>query len=265
MDPSRPTVRYYDTRRTRPWFFVLLAVVVAGAAVAVWFGTDMLRADGPGPRGVVTVDGGFDEKAATQGAQPIVTDADPADDPIDATSMAMVGDSITAASADAIRYTLTANGFLEMDINGEVSRRIEEGDGNGSPLSGLRTLFAMLGDPDIKPDVWVIALGTNDVGQYKDPEDYRRLIDAVLAMLPDGVPLVWVDTYRYDQKEASITFNDLLVDELGKRDNSVVASWHDQASRNAETKVLRDDGVHPNDHGRVVFAALVAEGIAAVT
>ncbi|MCU1360212.1 MAG: hypothetical protein JWN99_1501 [Ilumatobacteraceae bacterium] len=265
MDASQPTVRYYNARRVRPWFYMVLAAVVAAAAVATWFGTDLLRAEAPGPTGVVTVSGGFDENAATVGATPVVTAGDPAADRIDATSMAMVGDSITAGSADAIRYTLAANGFTKMDINGVVSRRIEEGDGTGSPLSGIRTLYTMLGDPTIKPDVWVIALGTNDVGQYSDPEEYRRLIDTVVAMLPADVPLVWVDTYRFDKKEASIAFNDILVQELDKRPNSVVASWHDQASRNADTKVLRDDGVHPNDHGRVVFAALVAEGIAAVT
>jgi lysophospholipase L1-like esterase len=265
MDSSPPTVRYYDARRTRPWLYVVLAVVVAAAAVAVWLGTDLLRAEGTAPRGVVTVDGVFDENASTVGAKPIITVGDPAQDRIAATSMAMVGDSITAGSADAIRYTLAANGFVDMNIDGQTSRRIEEGDGKGSPLSGIRTLYTMLGDPAITPDVWVIALGTNDVGQYSDPEEYRRLIDAVLAMLPDGMPLVWVDTYRYDHKDAAVAFNAILVQELGKRDHSVVASWYDQASRNADTRVLRDDGVHPNDHGRVVFAALVAEGIAAVT
>lgn len=266
MEPTRPTVRYYDTRRSRPWYFIVLAVVVAGAAVAAWFGTDLLHAQAPSARGVVTVDGGFDEQAAEAGAQPVITIGDPADDTIDATSMAMVGDSITAGSADAIRYTLAANGFTAMDIDGVTSRRISEGDGKGgTPLSGVATLYGMLGDPAVTPDVWVIALGTNDVGQYSDPEDYRGLIDTVLKMIPDGIPLVWVDTYRADHVDAAKAFNAILVDEVGQRQDSVVASWYDQASRDSDTKVLRDDGVHPNQHGRVVFAALVAQGIAAVS
>jgi lysophospholipase L1-like esterase len=267
MDPSRPTtVRYYDARRTRPWFVVFLGVVVLVAAVGVWFGTDLLRAESSTQTGVVTVDGEFDEQAATEGAQPVVTAVAAEDDPIAATSMAMVGDSITAASEDAIRYTLAANGFTTMDIDGVVSRRILEGDGsNGTPLNGVATLYGMLGDPEITPDVWVVALGTNDVGQYTDPAEYRRLIDTVLQMIPVDMPLVWVDTYRWDHRDASIEFNQILVEELAGRPHSVVASWHDQASRNAETRVLRDDGVHPNEHGTVVFSALVAEGIAAVT
>src|SRR5215207_9399662 len=112
MEPSQPVVRYYNARRTRPWFYVVLSVVVVAATVSVWLGTDLLRAEGMSPTGIVTVDGEFDEQAA-----------EPADDPIAATTMAMVGDSLTAGSADAIRYTLAAHGFTEMTIDGETSRR----------------------------------------------------------------------------------------------------------------------------------------------
>jgi lysophospholipase L1-like esterase len=266
MDSGQPTVRYYDARRTRPWHFAGLGMLLAVAAVAAWFGADLLRAEEPAAVGIVTVDGEFDEQAAQAGAQPVITAADPADDRIDATSMAMVGDSLTAGSSDAIRYTLTAHGMTTMDIDGVTSRRIVEGDGKGGrPLSGVATLYGMLGDPDIHPDVWVVALGTNDIGQYDDPQQYRDLIRTVLDMLPDDVPLVWVNAFRADRAQASSEFNLVLLDEVGKRDRSVVASWFDQASRDDETQVLQGDGVHPNQHGRVVFSALVAEGIAAVT
>ena len=266
MDPGQPTVRYYDARRTRPWHFIGLGAVVVVVAAAAWFGTALLRAEEPRSVGIVTVDGDFDEQAAEVGATPVITAADPAGDRIDATSMAMVGDSITAGSADAIRYTLAAHGFTTMDIDGATSRRILEGDGKGGrPLSGVATLYGMLADPDIDPDVWVVALGTNDIGQYDDPEQYRELIRTVLAMLPDDVPLVWVNAFRADKPEASTEFDQVLLDEVGRRDHSVVASWYDQASRADETEVLQDDGVHPSQHGRVVFSALVAEGIAAVT
>lgn len=265
MNPGQPTVRYYDARRTRPWHFVGLGMLLAVASVAAWFGTDLLRAEEPGQVGIVTVDGEFDEQAAEAGAQPVITAAD-GGDRIDATSMAMVGDSITAGSTDAIRYTLAAHGFTQMDIDGVTSRRVLEGDGKGGrPLSGVATLYGMLGDPDIQPDVWVVALGTNDIGQYDESQQYRDLIRTVLDMVPDDVPLVWVNGFRADRAQASIEFNLVLLDEVARRDNSVVASWYDQASRDDETKVLQADGVHPNQHGRVVFSALVAEGIAAVT
>jgi lysophospholipase L1-like esterase len=264
MDPSEPVVRYYDVRRPRRWLGPVLGCVVVALGAGAWFGTDLLRAESPQSPGVVTVSGTFDEQAAVEGAVPATT-VTPVDDRIEATTMAMVGDSITAASADAIRYTLASKGFTQMDIDGVVSRRIEEGDGKGgTPLSGIRTLYGMLGDPDVHPDVWVIALGTNDVGQYAGADDYRNLIRSVVQMLPADVPLVWVNTFRRDHADASVVFNEVLVDELSHREHSVVASWYDQASRDDETQVLRDDGVHPNEHGRVVFAALVAQAIAAV-
>ncbi|MGD9997984.1 MAG: GDSL-type esterase/lipase family protein [Ilumatobacteraceae bacterium] len=265
MDSSQPVVRYYDVRPKHRWYLGIVPVLVLGFVAWAWFGTDLLRAESPAAGGgVVTVAGAFDEQAGVEGATPPATvGAD--DDRIDATKMAMVGDSITEGSADAIRYTLTAEGFTAIDIDGVTSRRIEEGDGKVSPLSGVATLYGMLGNPEIDPDVWVIALGTNDVGQYAEDADYRRLIQSVLDMIPDGVPLVWVNTFRSDKPEASVTFNSILFDEVSRREHSVVASWYDQASRDDETRVLRDDGVHPNQHGRVVFAALVAEGIAAVT
>lgn len=265
MDPTRPTVRYYDARRTRPWHFVVLGVVLGAITVGAWFGTDLLRAESPSRNGVVTVDGQLGDLGAEADAGSGITIAPPSSDRTDATSMAMVGDSITEGSTDEIRYTLAAEGFVDMDIDGLTSRRIEEGDGTGSPLSGIRTLEGMLADESIDPDVWVVALGTNDIGQYDDPDEYRRLIRTVLDMIPDGTPLVWVDGYRADKPDESAAFDEILVQEVATRRDSVVASWHDQASRDDETEVLQDDGVHPNRHGRVVFAALVAEGIAAVT
>jgi lysophospholipase L1-like esterase len=264
MDSSQPVVRYYDVRPKHRWYVGIVPVVVIGLAAWAWFGTDLLRAESPPSGGVVTVAGVFDEQAGVEGAAPPATVGDD-EDRIDATKMAMVGDSITEGSADAIRYTLTAEGFTAIDIDGETSRRIEEGDGKVAPLSGIATLYGMLGNADIDPDVWVVALGTNDVGQYAEEDDYRRLIREVIGMIPADVPLVWVNTFRADKPDASVTFNAVLFDEVGRREHSVVASWYDQASRDDETNVLRDDGVHPNQHGRVVFAALVAEGIAAVT
>jgi lysophospholipase L1-like esterase len=265
MDPTRPTVRYYDARRTRPWHFVVLGIVLVAGTIGAWFGTDLLRAEAPSRNGVVTIDGQLGSLESDDDANSGITIAPPSSDRSDATAMAMVGDSITEGSTDEIRYTLAAEGFVDMDIDGLTSRRIEEGDGSGSPLSGIRTLEGMLADEQIDPDVWVVALGTNDIGQYDDPDDYRRLIRTVLEMIPDDIPLVWVDGFRADKPEASAEFDEILVEEVSTRRDSVVASWHDQASRDAETEVLQDDGVHPNQHGRVVFAALVAEAIAAVT
>ena len=129
--------------------------------------------------------------------------------------MAMVGDSITEGSTDAIRYTLAAEGFVDMDIDGLTSRRIEEGDGSGSPLSGIATLTAC----------WATRDRPRRVGRGAGHQRHRPVrrprgvpstfIRTVLEMIPDGIPLVWVDGFRADRPEASAEFDEILVDEVG--------------------------------------------------
>jgi lysophospholipase L1-like esterase len=176
-------------------------------------------------------------------------------------SVAMVGDSITEGSEAELRYTLTASGITELEIDGLTSRRIEIGDGSNSPLSGIASLYKMLAD-GVSPDVWVVALGTNDVGQYADEAEYRTLVRDVIDMLPADTPLVWVDTYRVQYLDDTKLFNQILREEVGSRPNSVVASWYAVAT--SPDDVLQSDQVHPNERGRAAFAALVAAGLDAL-
>src|SRR4029453_13554074 len=92
------------------------------------------------------------------------------------TSVGMIGDSITAASTDALKAVFTKAGFVHVDVDADTGRRIEEGSGKqGDPLAGTKVLAKLL-DRGVDPDVWVIALGTNDVGQYDSKSgDYERL------------------------------------------------------------------------------------------
>jgi len=87
------------------------------------------------------------------------------------TKFAMVGDSITKASSKSLTSVLEAQGFTDITIEAEVSRRIAVGDGRAEPLSGVKTLFTMIAD-GVAPDVWAFAMGTNDVGKYKKADEY---------------------------------------------------------------------------------------------
>lgn len=263
MVSPEPPIRYYRagaSRRTALVVVVAVVGVLALGAGATW-GLGLL--DGDSSRrliGVGNAPGELDDDPTGSGGT--VDIAAGRDRQIDATSMVMVGDSITVGSDDAIRYVLAAEGFDDFTIDGETSRRIEEGTGKGSPLSGIKTLYGLLAD-GAAPDVWVIALGTNDVGQYDDPGEYRRLISTMVEMIPDGVPLVWVDVYRSDYPDDTLEFNEILRDVVATRDDSTVVSWYDHTT-NPDEDVLRDDEVHPDANGTVVFASLVADGIAAV-
>ncbi len=176
------------------------------------------------------------------------------------TKFAMVGDSITKASTPSLTDALTARGFVDIDIEAAVSRRIAVGDGKGEPLSGVKTLFTMISE-GVSPDVWAIAMGTNDAGKYETREEYADLIDQMMSMIDRSVPIVWVDVYNPNQIAGTKMFNKVLREEAAKRGNTTVLSWFDLASDPSE-KILRTDHIHPNAKGTVVFADLVSAALA---
>jgi lysophospholipase L1-like esterase len=174
------------------------------------------------------------------------------------TKLAMVGDSITKASSEPLTTVLTQQGFTDITIDAEVSRRIAVGDGKGEPLSGVKTLYTMIAK-GVSPDVWVIAMGTNDAGKYGDDE-YATLIDQMMTMPNKKTPLVWVDVYNPNELAGTKRFNLVLRDRARARGNTTVVPWFDVAS-DPKGKILRKDHVHPNDNGTLVFADLVAKAL----
>ena len=177
-------------------------------------------------------------------------------------SIAMVGDSITEASSTALREAFIELGIDDDDIvvDGETSRRIENGNGkNGNTLSGTRALQALL-DDGVDPSVWVIALGTNDVGLFGTPQECAELIEEITTLLPPPVPLVWVNVYRSSEVRETRVFNEVLEGVLTDRGGAIVADWYSIAS-DPDRDVLRSDNLHPNDEGRLVFADLVVQAL----
>jgi lysophospholipase L1-like esterase len=179
---------------------------------------------------------------------------------LEPTKIAMVGDSIAKASSKALTSVLTQQGFTEIKIDAEVSRRIAEGDGKGEPLSGVKTLYKMIAN-GVTPDVWAIAMGTNDAGKYEDPAEYASLIDQMMTMPPAKTPMVWVDIYNPNELDGTKMFNLVLRERARARGNTTVVPWFDVAS-DPKAKILRKDHVHPNDKGTLVFADLVAKALA---
>lgn len=197
--------------------------------------------------------------SGTDPAQPTgvgVLPAPPTD--VSRTKFAMVGDSITKAAATSLTSVLETQGFTDIVIEAENSRRIAVGDGKGEPLSGVKTLFTMVSE-GVEPDVWAIAMGTNDVGKYKEDE-YAALIDQMLSIPAASVPIVWVDVYNPNQLAGTKMFNKVLRQRAAARGNTTVQSWFERASDPKE-KILGTDHVHPNKQGTVVFADLVSAAL----
>ncbi len=172
-------------------------------------------------------------------------------------SIVMVGDSITALSKDAVEAVLKQMGFAGVTVNAEPSRRIKMG--RKKPIPGLDVVrFIQASAP---PEMWVIALGTNDAGLYTTDEEYQALIDDVLAAIPASVPLVWVSTYRDDQLKDCERFNLLVRKALKDRGHATVGEWYQQVTK-SKGGILTHDGVHPNADGILVFADTVRAAIA---
>ena len=249
-------MRYYDTRRSRRWIgwaVGIVALVVAGVGGYV-VGSRVLSSSSADATDIAQVPGtGARDDSPDQAPRPITTSA------LHIESVAMVGDSITKASTDALRYDFAASGIATADIEAEVGRRIEVGDGKGTPLNGMAVLTKMLAS-GTKPDVWVVALGTNDAGLYANPDDYTRLITTVVGMLPANAPLVWVDVYRPDHVDGAREFNARLHRALDGRKHTAIVDWFTKASAPGQ-RILRSDRTHPNADGVVEFAGLVDAAI----
>ena len=176
----------------------------------------------------------------------------PASDPgVPVASVAMVGDSITVGSQRALEAGFAAIGLDDVEIDAVSGRRMLV---DGSIDSGLDAVTEIAGsDP---PDLWVIALGTNDVGNYP-PEEYGAAIIELLSAVPAEAPLVWVDTYLDDLPEESAAFNEVLRMALAGRGRATVVDWSSIAP---EDGVL-DDGVHPSGFGVQAFSDRVVAAV----
>jgi lysophospholipase L1-like esterase len=252
-------MRYYDTHERRPRWVVRLVMLLLLVAVGVgtWRVTESRTSDSAaGALGTSGLPAGIPN---TPASTPDTVEPDSSR----IESVVMIGDSITRGSTNALRYALTASGVENLVIDGKNSRRIDSGDGRSTPESGMRALQRIL-SIDADPDAWVIALGTNDVGQYASEDEYRQLIRTVLDALPADRPLVWVDVYRFDHFDDTLVFNSVLREEIATRPDSVVVSWFDQAATRTK-EIVQSDRVHPNDDGTVVFARVVLQGLESVT
>ncbi len=200
---------------------------------------------------VVTVGGcsaGRDDAGATPGLP--VSSVETTAAPI--RSLAIIGDSITNGSEVELRERLSDLDVDIMAIDAEDGRRMTSAASVASGADVVAQLSA--GQP---PDLWVIALGTNDVGHYDGAENYAPAIEELLAAVPADAPLVWVDVYLESIPTASAEFNATLRRALRDRGHAAVVAWADLAD---EDGVLRD-GIHPSGYGIEQWSELVTAAV----
>lgn len=178
--------------------------------------------------------------------------APPAGGPI--SSVAMVGDSISVGARDPLLRMFAAADLEVTTLDAESGRRIVVGDGPATSGTDVARLIAADGS---LPDLWVIALGTNDVQQYT-ADEYSAVISELLAVIPEDAPVVWVDVHIAQDVDRSSQFNTALNTALGARGSAVVAPW----SASAPGDGVLSDGIHPSATGARLFADVVGAAVA---
>ncbi|MFV0309977.1 MAG: GDSL-type esterase/lipase family protein [Desertimonas sp.] len=167
-------------------------------------------------------------------------------------TVAVIGDSITVGAEPEVREALADIGVSVLAVDARSGRRTTVDHSVDSGIAAVRRVR------ETEPDLYVVALGTNDVFSLDDGERAAAMIDGLLAELPEHVPLVWVDVHVVGDDGGSEVFNAALRARLGERGEATIAGWHQVAMG---SDLLRD-GVHPTDAGDVVFAGVIAGAVA---
>ena len=188
---------------------------------------------------------------------PIVPGAGPPANADEIRSVAMIGDSITVGAREPLTRMFAAADLQVIALDAENGRRIAVG--SGAVASGI-DVAGVVAAASPAPDLWVVALGTNDVQQYS-PDEFASLVSELLAEIPGGAPVVWVDVHIDQAVDVCARFNTALSTALGARGGAVVAPW----SAIAPTDGALSDGIHPTNTGTQLFADVVAASVAVAT
>ena len=208
--------------------------------------------ESPGRPGVIS--GAADVRAA--GADEIDT-------------VVMIGDSITRGSTPKLYERFETMGIENILIESQNGKRIavsSSDNPSGAAIAGFLMSAEDSADSDDGLDddhsneMWVVALGTNDVGQYSSPDQIAAAVNEVLAAVPDESPVVWVDVYFRDRPEQQELINSIIADRLERRGNAVLAPW---SFFGGAEGVTVGDGVHPTESGKDAFAFVVADTVQA--
>ena len=182
-----------------------------------------------------------------------------ADGASDIDSVVMIGDSITKGS---MPYLDERFGLLGLDhvIESENGKRMAVSSQDNPSGAAVAAFLAGNGDGDHTDEVWVVALGTNDISQYASPDDIAAAVNEVLDEVPADAALVWVDTYISDRPEQTEAVNSIIRQRVERRGDSVIAPW---TAFVVGDGVLTGDGVHPTNGGADVFAFVVTDTVRA--
>ena len=170
-------------------------------------------------------------------------------------TVAMIGDSLTLSAQDEITAALGRTGIHVVSVDGVESRRMVRG--SKEVPSGASAIEQILETSD--PELWVIALGTNDVGAQTGTEAFRDDMDQLLRLLPSDASVIWVDLWIRDHDDQIVRANEAIRSELSRRRRvGAVVDWHTRADAPG---IITGDGVHLTDEGQLLFAESIVIAI----
>ncbi len=174
-------------------------------------------------------------------------------------TVVMIGDSITVGAQPYLNEQFEQLGFADVRIVAQEGKRIGQAIRDNPSGTDIAAFVSSTTPWAGNEELWIIALGTNDISQYGSVDEVVSEMEAVIASVPDDAPLVWVNTYFADRPEDTAEVNTAIEQVVRARGNAAVGRWNLVAPGEG---VLRSDGVHPNSQGAQVFAALVTTTVA---
>lgn len=185
----------------------------------------------------------------------------------DGPAAVIVGDSLTGGNDSFIRAELQRAGLASVRVEGLSARRIAQSfDFKGRRDSGIARIRA-LRSVGVDPDLWVIQLGTNDLGAIENCDCPNRvafavtLIEQLVDEVGDDASIAWVTVHDRDRPDVADDFNTaVFVAALGHPRMTMI-QWKRLAVDRPDWFL---DDVHPNIVGLRAFTQMYIDDIGAL-
>ncbi len=179
----------------------------------------------------------------------------------------IVGDSLTGGNATYIENSLRSNGLSDVRVEGLSGRKIAVSfQGSGFVDSGIARIRS-LRDRGVRPGLWVIELGTNDLYSVKrcecrDPVAFAgELIDRLRREIDPTTPTAWVTVMNRADYGVTNSFNEALRRRAAVDPYFRLIDW---ATLSMMEPGWFKDEVHPNLAGLGAFSDMYVRDISAL-
>ncbi|HAP77585.1 MAG TPA: hypothetical protein DCR14_16085, partial [Acidimicrobiaceae bacterium] len=181
-------------------------------------------------------------------------------------AVVLVGDSITALNLGTVEQQLQAHAVPSWRIAAQSGRRTTQALHAGSTTitSGLDAVAAVRA-AGVDPDLWVVALGTNDLGaiagcQCADKRAFARArVQSMLDAIGPNHHVAWVTVRHASYPGTTVLFNDVVRTMSLGNPSLTIIDWY---ALSAGRQSWLPDGIHPSLPAAAALFAEVAHTVA---